>query len=421
MSLSKLTGSQPARIFLDYASATPVRPEVLKAMQPYQAEIYGNPGSIHAEGRSAEVAVSGSRLALARTLGVRPEEIIFTSGGTEANNLALTGCVNALIEKQGLKPTEIEIITTELEHPSILAVLSYLKEQGVTITYAPVDDNGFIDLSALVDLLNPQVKLISLSYGNGEIGTVQPMRKIARLVKKHQQETGNRAFVHTDASQMPRWLSCHLPSLGVDAMTLDAGKCEGPKGVGLLVALEAMPLKGLLLGGGQERGLRAGTEPTALIVGAVEAIKLAQAEWPAVNKKVGSEATLLFKTLKHHLPNIILNGPEAKETKERNGESVFCNRLPNNLNISLPGADTEYATIVLDKEGIAVSTKSTCGGKADGSKVVKVISGDDNRALSTIRFSLGPKTNLNSQLCNRVAKLLKQHTKHMEILDLISK
>ena len=417
MSFFQSIGRRPKRIFLDYASAAPVRPEVLQAMQPYQAEIYANAGSIHTEGRAAEAAVSGSRLTLARTLGVRPEEIIFTSGGTEANNLALAGCVKALIEKQGLKPDEIEIITTELEHPSILAVLNDLKKQGITVTYTPVDADGFIDLSALPDLLNPKVKLVSFSYGNGEIGTVQPVRKIVRLIKKHQPE----AFVHIDASQMPRWLPCHLPSLGVDAMTLDAGKCEGPKGIGLLVALETMPLEGLLLGGGQERGLRAGTEPTALIVGAAEAIKLAQVEWPLVNKKVGSETALLFKALKQQLPSVILNGPEAKVSQSRNGESVFLNRLPNNLNISLPGADTEYASIVLDKEGIAVSTKSTCGKKADGSKVVKVISGDDGRAFSTIRFSLGPKTNLNSRLADHLAGLLKQHTKHMKVLDLITK
>ena len=155
-------------------------------------------------------------------------------------------------------------------------------------------------------------------------------------------------------------------------------------------------------------------------MGAAEAIKLAQAEWPLVNKKVGSETALLFKALKQQLPSVILNGPEAKVSQSRNGESVFLNRLPNNLNISLPGADTEYASIVLDKEGIAVSTKSTCGKKADGSKVVKVISGDDNRAFSTIRFSLGPKTNLNSRLADHLAGLLKQHTKHMEVLDLIA-
>ncbi len=404
----------PERLYLDYAAATPMRSEVLWVMQPYFNQIYGNAGAIHAEGRAAREAITNSRMTIARTLGVRPLEITFTGSGSEANNLALCGHVRALVEDKKVPFSEIEIISTKIEHPSILAVLDHLEELGVTITYVPVNDVGLIDLTALENLLSPRVKLISFVYGNSEIGTVQPVKKITRLVKKYNQRLGATIAVHTDASQAPRWLSCYVPMLGVDAITLDAGKCEGPKGVGMLVAREALPLKGMVLGGGQERGLRAGTEHTAAIVGAAEALKLAQVEWPSANQQTGRGTLLLFQSLKECLPELVLNGPWPELKQHSKSHRITHNRLPNNLNISLPGINTEYAVTVLDKEGIAASTKSACSaGSLDSSSVVKTISGDDALAAATIRFSLGPNSNLNGRITDNVARILKNHIEHM--------
>ena len=399
------------RIYLDNAAATPVRAEVVDAMKPYWTENFGNASAIHAEGQVAADAVAAARLLIARTLGIRPNEVTFTGSGSESNNLALYGYVRQLHEVEQIPYNEIEIISTNIEHPSVLKVLSHLEIMGVIVQYVAVDEVGMIDLSSLESVLTEKTRLVTFAYANSEIGTVQPVKRITRLIRKFNTENVVNIKTHLDASQAPLWLSCHMTHLGVDMMTLDAGKCEGPKGVGVLT-VRNVPLQGIILGGGQESGLRAGTENTAGIVGAATAIKLAQENFEEVSARVRQESEMLWQNLTEILSTIVLNGPTIA-----NGD-----RLPNNVNISLPGLDSEFAVVVLDKNGIAASTKSACSGAGSGeSLVVKEISGDAARATSTIRFSLGPDTNLSVQKSAQIAHILLKHQQQMQSFDSTTK
>ncbi|MCR4285754.1 MAG: aminotransferase class V-fold PLP-dependent enzyme, partial [Candidatus Kaiserbacteria bacterium] len=262
------------RIHLDYASATPIHMSVRKAMEPFLHEDWANPSAIYAEGVAVRAHIDGARTELAQLLRVRPQDVTFTSGGTEANNLALIGVVEKIAETCAY--SDVEVLTTAIEHPSILETLEYLKKRGVAVTYVPVNNDGLIDLVQFKSLLNSRVKLCTFAYVNSEVGVIQDIKKITRIVRKWNEEHSVHVYVHTDASQAPLWLSCALDTLGVDLMTLDAGKCYGPKGVGVLVHRHWVTLLPTTHGGGQERGLRSGTESTMLIVGCVRALVWAQ-------------------------------------------------------------------------------------------------------------------------------------------------
>lgn len=347
-------------------------------MAPFLGCSWANPSALYAEGVSAKATIEEERLALARSLHVRPNDITFTSGGTEANNLALIGVVESLAETCAY--ADIEILTTAIEHPSVLETLEYLKKRGVVITYVPVDGEGSIDIEQFKQLLNPRVKLCTFAYVNSEVGVIQDLKKITRIVRKWNEEHEGIVLVHTDACQAPLWLPCALDALGVDLVSLDAGKCYGPKGVGALVHRHWVSLRPATHGGGQERGLRSGTESVMLIVGFVRAVLWAQEGYESRSFAVAKLRDHLIKLLREKIPNVVLNGSES------------C-RVANNVNISLPGFDTEYAMLYLDAKGIAVSTKSACGGAGgDGSHVMREISHDEERALSTLRFTLGEET-----------------------------
>lgn len=347
-------------------------------MAPFLDCSWANPSALYAEGVSAEAIIEEERLALARSLHVRSHDITFTSGGTEANNLALIGVVESLAETCAY--TDIEILTTAIEHPSVLETLEYLKKRGIVITYVPVDGEGNIDIEQFKQLLNLRVKLCTFAYVNSEVGVIQDLKKITRIVRKWNEENEGSVLVHTDACQAPLWLPCALDALGVDLMTLDAGKCYGPKGVGALVHRHWVSLRPSTHGGGQERGLRSGTESAMLMVGCVRALLWAQEGYESRSFAVAKFRDYLINLLKEKIPSAVLNGSETA-------------RVTNNVNISLPGFDTEYAVLYLDARGIAVSTKSACGGAdGDGSYVVREISHDEGRALSTLRFTLGEET-----------------------------
>lgn len=365
------------RIHLDYASTTPVHPDVFAAMKPYFSESWANPSAIYTEGVEARRVIETHRTELARVLHVRPEDVTFTSGGTESNNGALIGLIEKLHD-DGRAYADMEIITTPIEHPSILEVAHMLERRGVRVTYAPVQETGMVDIQAFEKLLSEKTVLVTIAYANSEIGVVQDIKKISRAVRKwNDAHTEHKIFIHTDASQAPLWLPCALDMLGVDMLTLDAGKCYGPKGVGVLVHRHWVPLTSWIYGGGQEVGLRSGTENTALIVGCVRAIIRAQKAWETRASHATQLRDYFFKELTKHIPEAIVNGTcEA--------------RVANNINVSLPGVDTEYAAVWLDARGIAVSTKSACGsGSNIGSPVIREISHDDSRANSTLRFTLG--------------------------------
>ena len=370
--------SSQSRIHLDYASTTPVCGEVLEAMLPYFSEQWANPSAIYTEGVEAKRVIEDMRAEVARTLRVRATDITFTSGGTESNNLVLIGLVEALFDA-GRKYKDMEIVSTRIEHPSILETLSYLEKRGVHIVYVPVESDGRITAGMLASLLSAKTILVTCAYANSEIGVVQDIKKITRVVRAFTEESHTKIFVHVDASQAPLWLPCALDMLGVDMMTLDAGKCYGPKGVGILVHRHWVPLRAILHGGGQERGLRSGTENTALIVGCVRACVRAQEKYLDRSSTVAELREYLFSLLTT-IPNVVVNGSREQ-------------RIANNVNISIPGLDTEYAVIWLDTKGIAVSTKSACGAKeSTGSNVVRHMIGDELRALSTLRFTLGEET-----------------------------
>ncbi len=367
------------RIYLDYAAATPLRPAVARAMAPYFTDHFANPSAIHAEGQRARGAVEGARERVAALLGVRAEEITFTSGGTEANNLALFGVVEAA-HAQGRAYEEIEIMSTAIEHPSILEALQALSRRGVCVRYVPIDRDGLVDREAFEAMLSARTLLVTMAYANSEVGTVQRIKQLARMVRAKTGEAGTATYFHTDASQAPLWLSCSLTSLGVDLLTLDAGKCYGPKGVGVLAHKKRVPIAPYLLGGDQERGLRPGTENVPLVVGCAEALAAACEGYAARAQKVATLRDRFIAELEAAIPQLTLNGARQE-------------RIANNCNISIPGVDGEFAVVTLDVHGIAASTRSACaGGQGSGSHVVRAMTGDDARAASTIRFTLGEET-----------------------------
>ncbi len=382
------------RIHLDYASTTPVHTDVLKAMGPYFSDVWANPSAIYREGVIARNVIEDARGELARTLRVRASDITFTSGGTESNNLALIGLVEAL-HQEGRPYEEMEIISTRIEHPSILQTLIFLGKKGVRITFVPVMEDGMIDTHALENLLNSKTVLVTFAYANSEVGVVQDVKKNSRMIRMCNEKQDTKIYTHVDASQAPLWLSCELDMLGVDMMTLDAGKCYGPKGVGVLAHRHWVKLNPIMHGGGQEGGLRSGTENTALVVGCVRAIVRAQAEYKSRSLAVAKLRDYGIVLLLHEIPHAVVNG--SRES-----------RIANNINISIPGLDTEYATIWLDAKGIAVSTKSACGAKeSTGSNVVREMTHDEVRATSTLRLTLGEET-IKSHI-DKAVQALKEH------------
>ncbi len=382
------------RIYLDYAARTPVRPLIARMIQKASGKGYGNPSAIHAEGRRARAMLEDARTTFARRLGIKAEEVYFTSGGTESNNLAIRGVLEAL-HAEGRAYADMEVLTTALEHPSILAVLEAMRAQGVEVTQVLVTEEGIIDEAAFTEALTPKTVLVTFAYANSEIGVVQDVKRLARAIR-HFRKTHTTAFpyLHLDASQAPLYLSCDARSLGVDLMTLDAQKFYGPQGVGILMRRNAVPLAPLLLGGSQEEGLRPGTEHAPAILGAALAFEEAQAGWEERAARIGALCDFCFEAVTA-IEGVIING--SREA-----------RIANNVNISIPGIDGEYAAVVLDQHGIAVSTKSACSGRSgSGSSVIYALGGDDARALSTLRATLGEETTKRNIL--RFVRVLERH------------
>ena len=373
------------RIYLDYAATTPTDPRVLKAMLPYFDKKFGNPSSIHAEGAEAKKILDESRTKVARILEAHADEIIFTSGGTESNNLAIFGVVKAF-EKEGILISKMHFVTTVIEHSSVLECFRELEARGAKVSYAPVSPDGLVDPESIRKLLRPETLLVSVGYANNEIGTIQPIPKIARVIRdfrKTKPSTLNpRPFFHSDGSQAPLYLNCAVERLGVDLLTLDGHKMYGPKGVGMLYVRRGVPIMPLLFGGGQERGIRSTTENVPHIVGFAKAFEIAV----ALREK---ESARLLKLRDYFCSDVLKN---IRISKEIVVNGSMKERLPNNLNISVPGFDIEFAVLKLDAAGIACSTKSSCLGTEGASYVVAALGGDTERANSTLRFTLGRDT-----------------------------
>ncbi len=370
------------RIYLDHAAATPLLPEVVKVMRDIDSKTYGNPSAIHQEGVLSRNLIEKARTDIAKVLEIPREGVIFTSGGTESNNLAIMGYVARLLQ-EGLVYTDMEIISTAIEHPATRNTLVHLKQLGVIVHEVAVDGVGRIDQVALRNLVSAKTVLITVAYVNSEIGTIEEVGAIGRIVTAARANSAPNVLFHVDAAQAPLWLSCVMPHLKIDMLSLDAGKCGGPKAMGVLAIRKGVSIAPVAFGGAQERGLRPGTESVSLIVGGVTAIIAAQTGWRTRAVAVQKIRDAALATIAEQLPQAIVNG------------AVGDARVANNINISIPGIDSEFAVVVLDTKGIAASTKSACSSAgSSGSIVVKAVSGDDARAQSTIRLTLGARTTL---------------------------
>lgn len=355
------------RIYLDYAASTPIDPRVGRVVKKYQ-KVFANPSAIHAEGVLARKEIEGSRKNIARMARVKPEEVYFMSSGTESINLAIRGAV----EKYGGKA---HVITSKIEHPAVLEVCKSLESNGqAEITYLDVGEDGLVNPEDIESKLKENTVLVSIMQANNEIGSIQKISDISRVIKKFR---GNRKYpyFHTDASQGALYLGFELESLGVDLLSIDGIKVYGPRGMGVLIKKNYVDLNPIILGGGQERGLRSGTENLPAIKGLEKALLIAQEERKEEFKRLKDlEAYFLNK-----IPNIKRNGNQKT-------------KLPNIISLCLPGMDAEFLVIKLDHLGFAVSRGSACGNRSEGSSYVIKELGKKECESSSIRISLGRYT-----------------------------
>jgi cysteine desulfurase len=391
------------KIYLDNAATTPVDKKVLIAMDKNWNQDFGNPSSIHSFGVEAKKFLQKSRENIATFLNVRDKEVFFTSGGTEANNLAIFGLVNSVL-KTGKKYSDIHLITTEIEHSSVLACFDELVSKGCKVDYLSVDEFGIISTEELRTKIRPETLLVSVGYANSEIGVVQPIKEIIKVIRHKRKELNDNRFsapfFHIDASQAGLYLNVNAEELGVDLMTIDAQKMYGPKGVGALFVREGIKIEPIVFGGGQEKNKRSGTENIPLIVGLAKACELAMKNKESENKRLTKIKDYFFKQIQKIIPNVIINGH-------------LNQRLPNNINLSISGQDGEMLVFKLDAAGIICSSSSACASGSGESIVVRKIAEktkadkkDINaRAKSVLRFSMGIDTTIGNM--KTLLKILK--------------
>jgi len=371
------------KMYLDNASTTPLDPRVLRAMLPYLKEKFGNPGSIHSYGVEAEDAVTNARKSIAKNISALPDEIIFTSGGTESNNAAILGLIGGIESASKYDLDNLHIISSVIEHSSVIEPIKFLQKKGVSVSFIPVDSKGMVNLPELKKSLKPTTVLVSIALANNEIGTIQPIREIAKIIRQSEKiikyDIGHRPTFHTDASQAVLYQDLNVLKLGIDLLTIDGHKIYGPKGVGVLYLRRGVKIAPLIHGGGQESGLRGGTENVPSIVGLSKALQIAVTEREREVPRLSLFRDLIIDRTLNIFPKSVLNGDKV-------------NRLPNNINLSIPRVDTEFLTLQFDNKGIAVSTKSACLRDDDYSYVVRSLGGGKRRSKKTLRISLGRYT-----------------------------
>ena len=328
------------RIYIDHSATTPVAPEVLEAMLPYFGDKFGNSSSLHSFGLEAKEALEESREKVAALLGAQPEEIIFTSGGTESDNLALKGIGYRSKEKGKGN----HIITSSIEHPAILETCRKLETQGFDVTYLPVTKEGLVDPGTLESAIRKETALISVMHANNEIGTIQPLKEIGKIAAEKD------VFFHTDAVQTAGKIPIDVNDMGLDLLSISAHKLYGPKGVGALYVRKGTRLDSIVQGGGHERGLRSGTENVAGIVGLARAADLASQEMASEAKRLTGLRDKLARMVLDSVKESWINGTMEK-------------RLPGNLNFGFRYVEGESLLLFLDSMGIAVSTGSACSSK----------------------------------------------------------
>mgnify|MGYP001579537692 CR=1 FL=1 len=374
-------------IYLDNAAATPLDPRVKQAMEPYWSDVYGNASALYRQGRLAKDAVDQSRESVARILHARPDEIVFTAGSTEADNIAIFGAAEMF------RSQAKHLITTAFEHHAGLRVFESLAREGWEVTYLPVGEEGIVNPEAVERAIRPDTLLVSVMYANNEIGTVQPIEEIGRTVKDERrkrmtlqpgsgQAVENKLplYFHCDASQAAGFLELDTQKLGVDLMSLNGGKIYGPKGSGCLFVRSGTRLKPIFHGGGQEKNLRSGTENVPLIVGFQKSLEIAEEARPAESARLAELRDYLTRRLTTEIPKTIVNGHLGK-------------RLPNNVNVSILDIEGEAVILYLDAKGIAISTGSACTSiTLDPSHVILALGKPYEYAHSSLRFTLGRST-----------------------------
>lgn len=361
-------------IYLDHAATTSVRPEVLEAMLPYFSQRFGNPSSIHTLGQEARKALEDSRETVASILGCRASEVVFTSGGTESDNAAIKGVALAL------RHTGNHIVTSPIEHHAVLHTCHQLEQLGFQTTLVPVDRYGIVDPDAVGRAITERTILVSIMYANNEVGTVEPIPDIARVVRERGKALGRSIPFHTDAVQAPGFLDLNVNALGVDLLSLSAHKFHGPKGVGVLYIRRNTPYEPLLMGGGQEKERRSGTENVPGIVGLATALALAEEERPTVSARLSRLRDFFIARVLEQVPGAILNGHPTR-------------RLPNNAHFCFPGVEGEPILLGLDMEGIYASSGSACStGSLEPSHVLTAMGLPPDIARSSVRFTMGRGT-----------------------------
>ncbi len=355
-------------IYFDNSATTPLDPRVTKAMEPYLSEIFGNPSSLHWAGREAHEALAQARQQVADLLNAQPGEIIFTASGTEADNMALLGVI------EGLGQRENHIITSAIEHPAILETTRYLEGQGVAVTYLGVDGDGLVNPDELRQALRPTTRLVSIMAANNVVGTLQPITELGRIAHEHG------SLFHTDAVQAVGKIPLNVKTQPIDLLSLAAHKLHGPKGVGALFVREGVPLKPLVHGGGQERGLRSATENVAGIIGLGKAAEIARTEMSEEASYLVQLRDKLIDSITSALPNAYLIGHRYR-------------RLPGHVCLGLAGQEGEAIKLLLalDEAGIAISTGSACSANhgSEPSYILRAMGFDLIRARGSLRITLG--------------------------------
>lgn len=368
-------------IYLDNASATPVDSQILETFHTIQKTYFANPSSIHRPGIEAKKHIESARKKVATALQTRSEEIVFTSSATEANNLAIFGVIERA-KKEGIATPHI--ITTAIEHASILEPLRKLEnEKQITLTIVPVIPEGLVELKSIREALKPETVLVSVIHANNEVGTIQPVREIGKMVEKYREaQKSEYPYFHTDSCQAINYLDVRPEAFRIDLCTLNSSKIYAPRGAGILYVHKGVKIDPQIIGGDHEYSMRAGTENTAAVVACGEAIEKTVAMREGESIRLYELQKYTFQKLREEIPNVKVWGSEKGDE-----------RLPNNVNISVPGIFSEEFVVGLDMKKIAISSKSACGMNSDeGSYVVQALGGNEQESKEAIRISMGRNT-----------------------------
>ncbi len=399
------------QIYLDHAAATPIDQRVFAAMKPYLAKQFANPSGLSRQSLAVRKAIDNARQIIANFLGTQKDTIFFTSGGTESINAAILGMAKGyMLDNKRFG----HIITSEIEHHAVLEPIKSLEKQGWRVTYLKPNEKGVIGKEQVKGAIRKETVLVSIMYANNEIGTVEPIAEIGREILKWRKENNTQyPYFHTDACQATAYLDMHVEKLHVDLLSINGSKICGPKGIGALFVRRGVKIEPIIYGGGQEGGLRSGTENVAGIVGFGRAIELITKEQKIINKKQLELIEYFWQEIKKNIPEAKLNGSDIFSNKDKN-----YSRLPNNLNVSFVDIEAEALLFYLERYGVIASSGSACSSVRDEvSHVLLACGKTELEAKSTIRFTIGKETTKKD--INFVVKYLSLIIKELHLINSI--